>query len=451
VEIKRAIILFADIQGSIEFGFTQPPDKYNEMLRDFHNTAHQAVQDFRKKHELDAQRLLASCKGDECCVFLICDNNAGDELLALELAVYLKEKWKASKFCKLNWQAADTGLIPQVDLRIGIGAGDVVLDHDVWSNNTTIEGIMISEAKRIEGMADQAKETLIMVKWDIWNACIKTGAGVEFGDVMRLSGNGIPQYYDIKLYPVKSYAGWQKIQTEVVPSPTTVMEQLNRALALHRSGELKRAIEEYTAVLKRDEKLASAWMLRGEAYFNSRCGNEALADFNHSLKLRPDDPDALYKRGVTYEFLARYEEALADYKHSLELRPDDPLTLNNRGNTYAHMKRYEQALADHNRSLELRPDAPLLLNNRGCVYLKTKRYGEALSDFNRSLELMPDNPVTFYNVACLFSLQNKADDALIYLEKAIKGDDKYQQMARDDKDFDKIRSDPHFKKLIETS
>ena len=417
MEIKRSIILFADIQGSTEFGFTQPVDKYNEMLRDFHKTAYKAVQDFLKKHSLDSQRVVATCRGDECCVFLMCDKVAQNELLAIELAVYLKEKWKASDFCKRNWQAADTGLIPQVDLRIGIGSGNVVIDDDVWSHNKTVEGIVISEAKRIEGMADMAKETLIIVKWDIKEACIKAGAEVKFGDVERLRGKGIPDHHDIPLYPVLSYKKWQKIQTEVVPSPTTIMEQLNRALALHLSGNFESAIIECTAVLKRDEKLASAWMLRGAAYAG----------------------------------LKRYKEALADYNRSLELRPDDSDTLNNRGSAYFKLERYKEALADDNRSLGLRPDHPVLLSNRGKVYSKLKRYKEALADFNRSLELRPDHLDTLYDLACLFSLWNKPDDAITYLEKAIKANDKYRKMAREDKDFDNIRADPRFKKIIESS
>lgn len=218
----------------------------------------------------------------------------------------------------------------------------------------------------------------------------------------------------------------------------------------YNQEKYKEALANYNWVLELEPDDPNALYNRGLVYIRLERYEEALVDLNRSLKLRPDDPDTLVVRGVIYGHLKRCEEALADHNRSLELRPDDPGTLNNRGLTYDDLERYEEALADFNRSLELRPDDPDTLNNQGITYIRLKRYEEALDDFNRSLELKPDNPSTIYNVACLFSLQRKTDDALAYLEKAIKGDEKYREMAKTDNDFDNIREDPRFKKLTES-
>ena len=188
---------------------------------------------------------------------------------------------------------------------------------------------------------------------------------------------------------------------------------------------------------------------RGHIYDKLERYNEALPDFNRSLELRPDNPDFLYNRGTIYLKLERYDEALPDFNRSLELRPDDPKTLHNRGMAYAELERYDEALADFNRSLELRPDDPATLKNRGGAYAHLERYDEALADFNRSLKLRPDDPNTFFDLACLFSLMGRTDESLANLEKAIRLDKKNQEKAKTDKDFDNIRDDPRFKKLIE--
>lgn len=258
MQTKRTIIIFADIQGSTGFGFTQALEKHNEMLRDFHKTCHEAIEEFKRKRGLKADRLIASCRGDECCSFLIGGKEDEDEVLALELAIYLKEKWKVSDFCKKNWQASATGLIPQVDLRIGIGDGDVALDNDIWSGTTTLEGIVISEAKRIEGMADEAKETLIVVKWDIKETCLKAEVPVKFGEAVRLKGKGIPAFHDIPLYPLLTYERWKDIQTEVTPAPKTVDERFVRATALSLSGDFASAIPLLTEVLKTRKNMFEA-------------------------------------------------------------------------------------------------------------------------------------------------------------------------------------------------
>jgi len=196
---------------------------------------------------------------------------------------------------------------------------------------------------------------------------------------------------------------------------------------------------------------ASTAFLRGNYYYTQGKYNDALAAYNWSLELRPDNPDALANRGVAYDHLGRDDEALADFNRSLELRPDDPVALYNRGTVHGHLGRDDEALADFNRSLELRPDNPDALCNRGYAYTLLGRYDEALSDLNHSLKLKPSDPGTLYNLACLFSLWGKPDDALAYLEKAVGKDKKYRKMAKTDKDFNNIKDDPRFKKLIESA
>ena len=310
VEVIRAIILFADIGGSTEFGYTQCLEMHNRMLRDFHKTCHKAIRMFRRDNRLGPDRVTASCRGDECCVFLSGGETPEDELLAMNLAVYLKEMWKQSRFCRLNWKAARTGLIPQVDLRIGIGSGEVALDHDVWSGTETLEGIRISEAKRIEGMADAASDTLMMVKLDVMEACIQAGEKVEFGPRMRLQGKGVPDVVEVHIYPVKTYGEWSAIQKKVVPSPKTYFQKLAHAVALQHSGDLEGAIGEY-----------------GEL-----------------LKLRPDDPATLGNRSIALGYLRRYEEALAGYNRVLELHLDDARTMYNVACLYALWERYKESL-----------------------------------------------------------------------------------------------------------
>jgi len=161
------------------------------------------------------------------------------------------------------------------------------------------------------------------------------------------------------------------------------------------------------------------------------------------------DAKTAFLRGLYYYDQGKYNDALAAYNWSLEIRPNDPDILNNRGNTYIKLKRYDEALTDYNHSLELRPDDPDTLCNRGTAYLPLGRYDEALADLNRSLELEPDDPGALYNLACLFSLWGKPNDALAYLKKAVGKDEKYRKLSKTDEDFNNIRDDPRFKKLIE--
>ncbi len=256
-----------------------------------------------------------------------------------------------------------------------------------------------------------------------------------------------------------------------------------RGSYFYNEGKYEEALASLDWCLKLAPDDSDTLTNRGAAYVELGRYDEALADFDRSLEIKPDDAMTLNNRGVAYVKLERYDEALADFDRSLEIKPDDAMALSNRGGTYMKLERYDEALADIDRSLEIKPDYPSALHNRGTVYVALERYDEALVDFSRSLELEPDgfdsfvnrgitysklgrydealadsiraleletdDASTLYNLACLFSLRGQTDDALDYLEKTIALDKKYQEDAKTDEDFDNIRDDPRFKKLIE--
>lgn len=237
-------------------------------------------------------------------------------------------------------------------------------------------------------------------------------------------------------------------EVEDLPQSESMWDLLALANAYYYSGQYEYARETYDIILSLNPNDPTILHSRGVTYGQLEKYDKALADFNRALELRPDSPGTLINRGNAYTELARYDEAFADLNRSLELNPNDPAAFNNRGNAYFRLKRYDKALADFNRALELRPNDPETIRNRGLTYAKLERYDETFTDFNRALELEPDNAGTLYDLACTSSLLEKTDHALAYLEKAITLDKKYREMAKTDNDFDNIRNDPRFKKLI---
>jgi tetratricopeptide (TPR) repeat protein len=75
-------------------------------------------------------------------------------------------------------------------------------------------------------------------------------------------------------------------------------------------------------------------------------------------------------------------------------------------------------------------------------------YGQAIADFGRAIELNPEDATAYYNIASVYALMEQAEEACGWLEKAIGLDEEYQEMARDDQDFDPVREDARFKALI---
>jgi tetratricopeptide (TPR) repeat protein len=73
--------------------------------------------------------------------------------------------------------------------------------------------------------------------------------------------------------------------------------------------------------------------------------------------------------------------------------------------------------------------------------------GVAIETLERALRLRSDHPLANYNMACYRAVQGRHEEALRLLEKAIRKDSAYRQIACDEPDFDAIRTLPGFQAL----
>ena len=93
----------------------------------------------------------------------------------------------------------------------------------------------------------------------------------------------------------------------------------------------------------------------------------ALLDSAKPLMALPRMAEDAFLLGNAKFEAGRFEDALADFDRALELRPDHPETLNNRGNALHDLGRKDEALAAYDLSLQLRPNQPVALSNRGAT------------------------------------------------------------------------------------
>jgi hypothetical protein len=98
-------------------------------------------------------------------------------------------------------------------------------------------------------------------------------------------------------------------------------------------------------------------------------------------------------------------------------------------------------------SPEIRCDAPELWGPLQPLY-EAGEYAEAVERGRELLEAHPGYGDLFYNVACCESLAGRSVDALEHLGRAVGASESFRAMARDDADFDPIRSEPAFRNLI---
>lgn len=421
METNRAVILFATIQGSTTFGYvTQSLERYNEMLREFHALVRRVVDEYAQRNGLDDTRLMKSVKGDECCLFLIGGEKGKDEIHAMNLAVELKERWKASDFSKFTRAGDDTTLYPAVDLRVGIGAGDIAMQYDDWAGRVTPEGLAISEAKGIERAVDENTSlTLIAVNWDAQSACLASNAPITFGDPYKLTGKGIPESTNVPVYPVKEYKPWQGIQAEVVPDPKTEWELFDRALALQNSGELQAVIDAYQRALEVKPDFHEAWYNLGIIYQHKGEYDPAIHAFLKALEIRPDDYGVWNNLGVAYHHKEEYDLAIESYQTALEIKPDYHEAWFNLGIAHRNKWQYDQAIQAYQTALGIKPDYYEAWYNLGVAHRHKGDFGLAIDAYQKALQIKPDSDEAWYMIGVAYDDQEEYDEAIGAFQTAL--------------------------------
>lgn len=146
---------------------------------------------------------------------------------------------------------------------------------------------------------------------------------------------------------------------------------------------------------------------------------EALANYEHALKLRPDHAAAHYNRGVSLQALMRYDEALTCYDSALAVHPDYLLALNNRGIVLRELRRLDASLESYDRAIALEPNNATAFNNRAVTLIEMKRFEEALAGCERALALQPKYAEAYSNRANALRNLRRFSESLASYDRAI--------------------------------
>lgn len=174
----------------------------------------------------------------------------------------------------------------------------------------------------------------------------------------------------------------------------------------------------WTHVLKYSDKTPLPYRNRANFRRDEGRTEEALADYNSALKLKPDG--ALYNsRAKLYFNQKKYELALEDYNRAISMDSTEGEYFINRGAVFALGNNLPKALEDFNKGLTLRPDHANGYKNRSLVFQSFGQWDKAVEDINTYLRMHPEDADIWYERGRIKNAQNKPAEGLPDLERAI--------------------------------
>jgi hypothetical protein len=128
--------------------------------------------------------------------------------------------------------------------------------------------------------------------------------------------------------------------------------------------------------------------------------------------INPNLAEAWSNKGVALKELKRFDEAIAQYDKALSLKPDYHEAWTNKGVTLHELKRFDEAIAQYDKALSLKPDYHEAWTNKGVTLHELKRFDEAIAQYDKALSLKPDYDEASWNKSLSLLLQGDFENGL---------------------------------------
>jgi tetratricopeptide (TPR) repeat protein len=159
--------------------------------------------------------------------------------------------------------------------------------------------------------------------------------------------------------------------------------------------------------------------------------------------------DKLYKKGVSLMADEKMEDAVHAFEGALQIDPGHVDSLLKLGYARFHMGDLAGSMGDYNKVHEIDVTNSDAWNLKGLIYYRQKNYEKALECVEKSIETNPTDGMSWYNKACYYSILNNVPEAIEALKRSIEIDVKNAKKAVRDKDFENVKADDGYRRIVE--
>jgi predicted O-linked N-acetylglucosamine transferase (SPINDLY family) len=173
---------------------------------------------------------------------------------------------------------------------------------------------------------------------------------------------------------------------------SSIPQQLENALRLHRAGQLVPAAEIYREILRTYPNQPDALNLIGLITQQNGDHTQAIELFSKAANANPKNPACSLNRGISLRSLGRQEEATQEFQKALVSDSHFAEAHHQLGNALKSLHRFSEAIASLRRAVELSPKNATIWLNLGVALLELSHRDEAIACFQRAIELEPSRP-----------------------------------------------------------
>ena len=165
---------------------------------------------------------------------------------------------------------------------------------------------------------------------------------------------------------------------------------IEKAVALHSSGDLQQAEIIYRQVLEKAPDHPDATHFMGVLAYNAGKNDIAKLFLKKAIELLPNHAGPFNNMGNVFQAEKQYDKAKTFYKMAIEINPKHRMAHNNLGVACLHSADLDNALISIDKALSIDPGYVEAIVNRGEVLRAMGDYDKAIEDYERAIAISPD-------------------------------------------------------------
>jgi tetratricopeptide (TPR) repeat protein len=164
---------------------------------------------------------------------------------------------------------------------------------------------------------------------------------------------------------------------------------------------------------------ALAYSMRGAQWANLKEKQNALEDFNSSIKIKPDYLKGYSNRGKLFLELERFEEAASDFRTVLETDSLNFEVLTNLATAQMRLGNYREAINCYQSAIRIQPTLTEAYIGLAESKKRTGDYSGAISDLNQALQIEPNNATAYFSRGLILAGTGDFKNSLYDLNRSI--------------------------------
>ncbi len=189
-----------------------------------------------------------------------------------------------------------------------------------------------------------------------------------------------------------------------------------------KKGDLDIAATHYRRALELNPAYANKFIEQGKTAFQAEDFRAAIEPLNIHIILFPEDIEATYLLGQSYEASEDTANALIYYEKTLQLDSNRADVLYKIAHIYIQTASHQNALDALKKIIAIDPADAQAHYLSAQSYLALEQHDAALASYLETIRLQPENVDAQYQAGKLYEDKGDIDNAIVYYEKTIELD-----------------------------